>query len=73
MARVVLVSGASSGLGQACARELAARGDTVFGTSRSPRDDDGGVAMLAMDVDDDDSVAARSRPWSSAAVASTRS
>ncbi len=57
MARVVLVSGASSGLGQACARELAARGDTVFGTSRSPRDDDGGVAMLAMDVDDDDSVA----------------
>ncbi|HWB80527.1 MAG TPA: SDR family oxidoreductase [Nannocystaceae bacterium] len=56
MARVVLVTGASSGLGQACARFLALRGDTVFGTSRSAREDDGGVAMLAMDVDDDASV-----------------
>jgi NAD(P)-dependent dehydrogenase (short-subunit alcohol dehydrogenase family) len=56
VARVVVVSGASSGLGQACARFLAARGDDVFGTSRSARDDDAGVAMLAMDVDDDASV-----------------
>lgn len=56
MPQVVLVSGASSGLGQACARGLAARGDTVFGTSRSVREDDGEVKMLAMDVDDDASV-----------------
>jgi NAD(P)-dependent dehydrogenase (short-subunit alcohol dehydrogenase family) len=55
--RVVLVTGASSGLGLACARALAARGDRVFGTSRSAKPDEDGVEMIAMDVDDDDSVA----------------
>lgn len=54
--RVVLVTGASSGLGLACARALAARGDRVFGTSRTARSDADGIEMLAMDVDDDASV-----------------
>jgi NAD(P)-dependent dehydrogenase (short-subunit alcohol dehydrogenase family) len=54
--RVVLVTGASSGLGQCIARTLAARGHRVFGTSRKPVADDGAVRMLALDVDDDASV-----------------
>lgn len=56
--RVVLVTGASSGIGEACARHLAAHGFRVFGTSRraaaSPAD--GGIEMLEMDVDSDASV-----------------
>jgi NAD(P)-dependent dehydrogenase (short-subunit alcohol dehydrogenase family) len=55
--KVVLVTGASSGIGRAIARRLAARGWRVFGTSRKPGTDFDGVEMLAMDVDDDDSVA----------------
>ncbi len=34
---VALVTGASSGIGQACAEELARAGLVVFGTSRRPR------------------------------------
>jgi NAD(P)-dependent dehydrogenase (short-subunit alcohol dehydrogenase family) len=58
--KVVLVTGASSGVGQATARVLAHKGYKVFGTSRQPL----GVAltpnveMLALDVRDDESVAA---------------
>jgi NAD(P)-dependent dehydrogenase (short-subunit alcohol dehydrogenase family) len=55
--RVVLVTGASSGFGQAIARTLAARGQRVYGTSRRPAGDDGAVRMLALDVNDDASVA----------------
>jgi NAD(P)-dependent dehydrogenase (short-subunit alcohol dehydrogenase family) len=54
--KVVLVTGASSGIGQAIARHLAVRGWRVFGTSRHQAADFEGVEMLAMDVDDDDSV-----------------
>jgi len=56
--RVVLVTGASSGLGAACARRLARRGDRVYGTSRTPRraQPSAGIEMLAMDVDEDRSV-----------------
>jgi NAD(P)-dependent dehydrogenase (short-subunit alcohol dehydrogenase family) len=55
--KVVLVTGASSGIGQAIARRLAARGWRVFGTSRNQASDFDGIDMLPMDVDDDDSVA----------------
>jgi NAD(P)-dependent dehydrogenase (short-subunit alcohol dehydrogenase family) len=54
--KVVLVTGASSGIGQAAARHLAARGWRVFGTSRHQTMGFEGVDMLRMDADDDDSV-----------------
>src|SRR5437763_15108257 len=58
--RVALVTGASSGIGEAAARELVAAGFTVYGTSRKAvageqRD---GVTFLPLDVTDDTSVAA---------------
>ena len=58
--RVVLVTGASSGVGQSTARLLARNGYRVFGTGRSPggAGDTQGVTMLPLDVRSDDSVAA---------------
>ncbi len=50
--KVVLVTGASSGIGQAIAALLAHRGFAVFGTSRSPSDAApiAGAEMLPLDV-----------------------
>ena len=58
--RVVLITGASSGVGQSTARLLSQRGFTVFGTSRNPSSADSipGVEMLSLDVRADDSVRA---------------
>ena len=57
---VVLITGASSGFGEAAAKLLASRGLNVFGTSR--RAGDGvtgeGFAMVRLDVRSDESVAA---------------
>ena len=53
---IVLVTGASSGLGAAIAAGLAASGYRVYGTSRQTRADVGAVRMVTMDVDDDESV-----------------
>jgi NAD(P)-dependent dehydrogenase (short-subunit alcohol dehydrogenase family) len=57
--RVVLITGASSGIGQATASLLADRGYKVFGTSRQPRSDTSdGFVMLQLDITSDTSVKA---------------
>ncbi len=57
--RVVLVTGASSGIGQATARLLAREGFRVFGTSRKPaREREDGTELLPLDVTSDESVRA---------------
>src|SRR5215467_11812788 len=55
--KVVLITGASSGIGQTCAEYLAGRGMTVYGASRSLDNREGsGYRTLRMDVTDDGSV-----------------
>jgi NAD(P)-dependent dehydrogenase (short-subunit alcohol dehydrogenase family) len=56
--RVALVTGASSGIGQATAELLAASGFTVFGTSRAPTQVDSTYRWLPLDVRSDASVEA---------------
>jgi len=58
--RVVLITGASSGVGESTARLLSRRGYRVFGTSRHPTDAIPGAAveMLPLDVRADDSARA---------------
>ncbi|ADD42707.1 SDR family NAD(P)-dependent oxidoreductase [Stackebrandtia nassauensis] len=52
--KVVLVAGASSGIGQAAAEMLAERGHTVFGTSRDPARVKGkGVTPVRLELGDD--------------------
>ncbi len=55
--RVVLITGASFGIGRACAQHLHNRGFKVYGTSRRPPEEfDADFTMLQMDVTDDESV-----------------
>src|SRR5262245_34289403 len=56
--QTALVTGASRGIGQLLAERLAQRGYRVFGTSRVAQVSTGAVTMLALDVDDDNSVSA---------------
>jgi short-subunit dehydrogenase len=56
--KVVLVTGASSGIGRATAADLASRGYQVFGTARMPQSAQpiAGVTLLPLDVTDEASV-----------------
>jgi NADP-dependent 3-hydroxy acid dehydrogenase YdfG len=55
--KVILVTGASSGVGWATAERLQKAGHKVFGTSRSPEaKGPSGVTMLPLDVEQDESV-----------------
>ena len=57
---VVLVTGASGGIGKACAEYLAAKGFHVYGTSRRAAEKPsqaGGLVMIRMDITDSRSVA----------------
>lgn len=54
--KVVLITGASSGIGQATAELLAAKGFRVFGTSRNPISHKHSFTWLPLDVRSDDSV-----------------
>ncbi len=57
MPTVILITGASSGIGQACAEYLAAKNYTVYGTSRkAPVAKPGAIRMLQMDVTDPGSI-----------------
>jgi NAD(P)-dependent dehydrogenase (short-subunit alcohol dehydrogenase family) len=56
--KVILVTGASSGIGRAIADLLNARGHRVYGTSRRPEAHQAPWRLVAMDVTDDASVLA---------------
>lgn len=56
MAKVILITGASTGLGESIATYLAQRGHIVYGTSRQAGLSKQSVKMLAMDVTDPVSV-----------------
>lgn len=58
-AKVILITGASSGNGKATAELLSQRGNQVFGTSRNPAasNEPSTFKLLPLDVRSDDSVA----------------
>src|SRR5919198_6442990 len=61
-AKVVLITGCSTGIGRATAEHLAARGHTVYATARRPESiadlEDRGCRTLALDVTDEESMQA---------------
>jgi NADP-dependent 3-hydroxy acid dehydrogenase YdfG len=65
VSKAVLITGCSSGIGQATARRLAASGWTVYATARRPESiadlETAGCRTLALDVTDEDSMVAAVR------------
>ncbi len=62
MQRTILITGCSSGIGSALARELNKRGQRVYATARRPGTlaplAEAGIETLSLDVNDEDSIAA---------------
>jgi NADP-dependent 3-hydroxy acid dehydrogenase YdfG len=58
MAKVILVTGASSGIGLACATALQAAGHTVYGSARDIKRLSGSFKPIELDVTSDASVKA---------------
>jgi NAD(P)-dependent dehydrogenase (short-subunit alcohol dehydrogenase family) len=58
MPKVILITGASAGLGEQVATYLAGKGHIVYGGSRSARQENRAFAQLVMDVCDEQSVRA---------------
>lgn len=56
--KIILITGASSGIGKICAEFLCSIGHKVYGTSRRPSIEARAFEMITMDVNDDASVAA---------------
>lgn len=57
MSKVVLITGASSGIGQSTAKLLASNGFIVYGTSRKPKvTSENGYQMIALDVTKTESI-----------------
>ena len=56
--RLVLITGTSSGIGQAAARQFAARGDRVVGVARREPEEQEGLAGVVADVSDSESMQA---------------
>jgi len=57
--KIILISGASKGIGKSCATYLAKKGFTVYGTSRKAKETPikkNGFYLINMDVDDEKSV-----------------
>ncbi|MGH3018213.1 MAG: SDR family NAD(P)-dependent oxidoreductase, partial [Gaiellaceae bacterium] len=55
--KTVLVTGASTGIGEACARRFAKRGARVLAGVRKPGDAPEGTEELLLDVTDADAIA----------------
>jgi NAD(P)-dependent dehydrogenase (short-subunit alcohol dehydrogenase family) len=56
MAKVILITGISSGFGREMAKLLAEEGHTVFGTVRKEGETSGRVSILKMDLTDNESI-----------------
>lgn len=56
MNKIVLITGASSGIGKITAQYLAQKGFKVYGTSRSPKQSNLGFEMVALDLNDVESI-----------------